>query len=72
MVTGYRNSDNLVGKPRLLQVPESIHAAWKKGGESRASLLKMLQEANFDKDSLGDGIIPCTFFLLPFPLFISK
>lgn len=35
---------------RTLGVPESIHEAWKKGGESRASLQKMLAEANFNKD----------------------
>ena len=39
--------------PRLLQVPVEIHDAWKKGGESRASLAKMLAEANWNKEIYG-------------------
>ena len=37
--------------PRILQVPESVHEAWRKGGTSRNALLQKLVEANFDKDS---------------------
>lgn len=36
--------------PRSLQVPEAIHDAWKKGGETRTKLAETLQEANFQKD----------------------
>ena len=36
--------------PRNLQVPESIHEAWKKGGESRTNLQKLFAEAGFQKD----------------------
>lgn len=35
---------------RTLQVPESIHEAWRKGGDSRNALLKALAEANFNKE----------------------
>ena len=37
---------------RTLGVPIEIHEAWKKGGESRNNLIKLLAEANFNKDSL--------------------
>mmetsp|Transcript_39505 Transcript_39505/g.85259 ORF Transcript_39505/g.85259 Transcript_39505/m.85259 type:complete len:531 (+) Transcript_39505:45-1637(+) len=33
-----------------LTVPESIHDAWKKGGDTRNNLLKALTEANFNKE----------------------
>lgn len=46
--------------PRMLSVPVSIHEAWKKGGESRASLLKMFEEAKFDKDWGDDSIFSTT------------
>ena len=39
--------------PRTLNIPESIHDAWKKGGESRASLQKLLEDAQFNKDIQG-------------------
>ncbi len=42
---------------RLLTVPEHIHEAWKKGGESRQSLLKMFTEAGFDKENLLGNIV---------------
>ena len=59
-------------KLRHLQVPESIHLAWKKGGESRAALQKKLQEANFDKDlhsgwELVGFAICCSTVGLSFP-----
>lgn len=41
---------------RLLTVPQHIHDAWKKGGESRQSLLKMFCEAGFDKENLLGNI----------------
>ena len=37
---------------RTLGVPIEIHEAWKKGGDSRNSLMKLLAEANFNKDPL--------------------
>lgn len=54
---------------RLLSVSEAIHEAWKKGGESRASLLQKLKEANYDKASgwvAFGGLDPRPKFQFPF------
>ena len=37
-----------------LRVPEAIHTMWKSGGHSRQKLLKMLEDAGYEEDTVPD------------------